>query len=159
MSVMRGEDGELVVVCAAPTWVRAPPRGPSGSTLTDVIDDLGVRHVNDYIDKPHERFTLWAGGLIGLAGLPTSAAVRSDFADTVTAPGTLTTPPTAFVSGDDLAAKQLVRTVLHDLGWDDDWVLDLGGISTARGTEAMALMVPSLLSALGFAPFALTVAR
>lgn len=77
----------------------------------------------------------------------------------MTAPGTLTTPPTAFVSGDDLAAKQLVRTVLHGLGWHDGWVLDLGGISTARGTEAMALMVPSLLAALGFAPFALTVAR
>lgn len=48
---------------------------------------------------------------------------------------------------------------LHDLGWDDDWVLDLGGISTARGTEAMALMVPGLLGAIGFVPFALTVAR
>jgi hypothetical protein len=52
-----------------------------------------------------------------------------------------------------------VRTVLHDLGWDDDWVLDLGGISTARGTEAMALMVPGLLGAIGFVPSALTVAR
>lgn len=74
-------------------------------------------------------------------------------------PGSLTTPPTAFVSGDDPAAKQLVQTVLHDLGWNDDWILDLGGISTARGTEAMALMVPSLLGAIGFLPFALTVAR
>lgn len=77
----------------------------------------------------------------------------------MTAPGTLTAPPTAFVSGDDLDAKRLVRTVLHDLGWHDDWVLDLGGIGTARGTEAMALMVPSLLGVLGFVPFALTVAR
>lgn len=74
-------------------------------------------------------------------------------------PGSLPTPPTAFLSGDDPAAKQLVQTVLHGLGWNDDWILDLGGISTARGTEAMALMVPSLLSAIGFAPFALTVAR
>ncbi|KTR17096.1 NADPH-dependent F420 reductase [Curtobacterium citreum] len=77
----------------------------------------------------------------------------------MTAPGNLTAPPTAFVSGDDVDAKRLVRTVLQDLGWDDDWILDLGGISTARGTEAMALMVPSLLGALGFVPFALTVAR
>ncbi|TDN41931.1 hypothetical protein EDF64_11410 [Curtobacterium flaccumfaciens] len=74
-------------------------------------------------------------------------------------PGSLTTPPTAFLSGDDPAAKQLVQTVLHGLGWNDDWILDLGGISTARGTEAMALMVPSLLGAIGFVPFALTVAR
>lgn len=74
-------------------------------------------------------------------------------------PGSLTTPPTAFLSGDDPAAKQLVQTVLHGLGWNDDWILDLGSISTARGTEAMALMVPSLLGAIGFVPFALAVAR
>jgi hypothetical protein len=38
-------------------------------------------------------------------------------------------------------------------------MIDLGPIDTARGTEAMALLVPSLLGALGFQPFALTVAR
>lgn len=70
-----------------------------------------------------------------------------------------TSSPTAFVSGDDHAAKQLVRTILHSIGWNDDRILDLGGISTARGTEAMALMVPSLLGTLGLVPFALTVAH
>lgn len=77
----------------------------------------------------------------------------------MTDPGSLTAPPTAFVSGDDAAAKQLVRGVLHDLGWNDAWILDLGGISTARGTEAMTLMVPSLLNSIGFTPFALSIAR
>ena len=77
----------------------------------------------------------------------------------MTRPGALRNPPTAFLSGDDLTAKQSVRAVLHSLGWDEEWVVDLGGISTARGTEAMALMVPSLLGAVGFIPFALAVAR
>lgn len=77
----------------------------------------------------------------------------------MTDPGALRMPPTAFLSGDDPAAKQLVGTALHSLGWEDEWIVDLGGISTARGTEAMALMVPSLLSAVGFVPFALAVAR
>jgi hypothetical protein len=77
----------------------------------------------------------------------------------MTDPGALAAQPTAFLSGDDPAAKQLVRTTLRSLGWDDDWIVDLGGVSTARGTEAMALMVPSLLGAVGFVPFALALAR
>jgi len=77
----------------------------------------------------------------------------------MTDPGALRTPPTAFLSGDDLTAKALVQSVLSSLGWDHEWIVDLGGIRTARGTEAMALMVPSLLGAVGFIPFALAVAR
>ncbi|MFL2000856.1 NADPH-dependent F420 reductase [Microbacterium sp. A1-JK] len=77
----------------------------------------------------------------------------------MTAPGALQTPPTAYLSGDDASAKSTVHAVLGSLGWQDDWVIDLGGINTARGTEAMALMVPSLLGSLGFVPFALAVAR
>jgi hypothetical protein len=77
----------------------------------------------------------------------------------MTNPGALAVPPTAFLSGDDLSAKSLVRDVLRELGWKEEWILDLGGIVTARGTEAMALMVPSLLGSIGFSPFALSVAR
>jgi hypothetical protein len=77
----------------------------------------------------------------------------------MTAPATLATPPTALLSGNDPAAKALVGTVLHSLGWESQWIVDLGGINTARGTEAMALIVPSLLSVVGFVPFALAIAR
>lgn len=74
-------------------------------------------------------------------------------------PGALAVPPTTFLSGDDPSAKELVQIVLGILGWRDDWIVDLGGIATARGTEAMALIVPSLLGAIGFTPFAISVAR
>lgn len=74
-------------------------------------------------------------------------------------PGALAVPPTAFLSGDDASAKRLVRAVLGRLGWREDWVIDLGGVATARGPEAMALIVPSLIGAIGFAPFALSVSR
>lgn len=77
----------------------------------------------------------------------------------MTAPATLSTPPTAFLSGDDAEAKALVRDVLAGLGWRDEWMLDLGPITTARGTEAVALLVPALLGALGFTPFAISIAR
>lgn len=95
-------------------------------------------------------------------GLPDTKVVKglnTMLFSVMTDPGTLTAPPTAFLSGDDPAARQVVRTVLHSVGWDDAWVVDLGGISTARGTEAMALIVPSLLGVFGFVPFALSVAR
>jgi 8-hydroxy-5-deazaflavin:NADPH oxidoreductase len=77
----------------------------------------------------------------------------------MTTPGALGVAPSVFVSGDHPEAKFRVRKLLAELGWDDEWILDIGGIDTAQGTEAFALLVPSLLQTLGFAPFALAIAR
>ena len=74
------------------------------------------------------------------------------------APRSLSNSPTVFVSGDDADAKGQVKALLADLGWPAGQVLDLGGIQSARATEAMILMVPYLIAARGFKPFALTVA-
>lgn len=76
----------------------------------------------------------------------------------MTAPRSLSTPPTAFLSGDDPAAKATVRDLLGDLGWPPEWIMDLGGISTARSTEALVLLVPHVIRSRGLAPFAVTVA-
>jgi hypothetical protein len=43
--------------------------------------------------------------------------------------------PTMFVCGNDAAAKQSVIEILKSFGWKD--IIDLGDISTARGTEMM----------------------
>ncbi|MFD9722206.1 NADPH-dependent F420 reductase [Streptomyces sp. NPDC059072] len=77
----------------------------------------------------------------------------------MTAPETLTTPPTAYLSGDDHNAKKTVTRLLGDLGWQPAWMEDLGGITTARATEAMILMVPHILRRHGFKPFAVSLAR
>ncbi|MET9463877.1 3-hydroxyacyl-CoA dehydrogenase NAD-binding domain-containing protein [Streptomyces sp. NPDC006544] len=77
----------------------------------------------------------------------------------MTAPSLLTQPPTAFLSGEDPQAKQTVRDMLTDLGWRKEWITDLGGIRTARATEAAILFVPHVIRSSGFAPFALSVAR
>jgi predicted dinucleotide-binding enzyme len=42
-----------------------------------------------------------------------------------------------FLSGNDAAAKEAVRGLLRQFGWKDDEIIDLGDLTTARGTEAV----------------------
>ncbi|MFJ8016100.1 NADPH-dependent F420 reductase [Streptomyces sp. NPDC096339] len=77
----------------------------------------------------------------------------------MTAPASLTQPPTAFLSGEDPQAKQTVHDLLTDLGWRKEWITDLGGIQTARAAEAAILFVPHVIRSSGFTPFALSIAR
>ncbi|WP_042433327.1 NADPH-dependent F420 reductase [Streptacidiphilus anmyonensis] len=77
----------------------------------------------------------------------------------MTAPATLTRAPDAFLSGEDPKAKQTVREVLIDLGWREEWITDLGGIQSARATEAAILFVPHVIRSSGFVPFAISIAR
>lgn len=77
----------------------------------------------------------------------------------MTAPETLAVPATAYLSGDDQNAKKTVTGLLGDLGWQPAWIEDLGGITTARATEAMILVVPHILRRHGFKPFAVSLAR
>jgi len=74
-------------------------------------------------------------------------------------PRSLSIPPTAFLSGNDPDAKAVVGDLLGDLGWPPEWIMDLGNLATARGTEALVLLVPHVIRGRGFAPFALTLAR
>ncbi|WP_330358144.1 NADPH-dependent F420 reductase [Streptomyces chartreusis] len=75
----------------------------------------------------------------------------------MTAPATLSQPATVFLSGEDRSAKEIVRGLLVDLGWREEWITDLGGVETARATEAAVLFVPHVIRARGFAPFAISV--
>lgn len=96
------------------------------------------------------------------AALPDTAVVKTlntVFYSVMADPRSLKTPPTAFLSGDDPAAKATVQGLLGDLGWPLEWTLDLGGVATARGPEAMVAVVPDVMRSQGFLPFALTVAR
>ncbi|MDQ0688569.1 putative dinucleotide-binding enzyme [Streptomyces sp. B4I13] len=77
----------------------------------------------------------------------------------MTAPAALAQPPTVFLSGESPQAKQVVRGLLADLGWRPEWITDLGGIESARATEAAILFVPHVIRSSGFAPFAVSIAR
>ncbi|MGC0343686.1 NADPH-dependent F420 reductase [Streptomyces sp. SLBN-8D4] len=77
----------------------------------------------------------------------------------MTAPTALTQTPTVFLSGEDAEAKQVVRGLLGDLSWQQEWITDLGGIETARAAEAAILFVPHVIRSSGFAPFAVSITR
>lgn len=62
-----------------------------------------------------------------------------------------------FVSGDDSAAKATVTALLRDFGHTD--VIDLGDLSTARGTEMLLPVWVRLLGALGTPMFNFKIVR
>ena len=64
---------------------------------------------------------------------------------------------TVFLSGNDPAAKAEVADVLRELGWQD--ILDLGDITTARGTEMMLAIGHAVMQALSPAEIAFKVVR
>lgn len=80
-------------------------------------------------------------------------------ADLLVDPASLKIPPTAFLSGEDGDAKQVAEQILADLGWPAEWVIDLGGVDTARAPEAFILLIRPLFSALGPIPFGMSIAR
>ena len=44
---------------------------------------------------------------------------------------------TNFICGNDAEGKQKVKALLSEFGWKNENILDLGDISSARGTEAV----------------------
>jgi 8-hydroxy-5-deazaflavin:NADPH oxidoreductase len=58
-----------------------------------------------------------------------------------------------FVSGDDSAAKQEVAQLLERFGWRVEHIVDLGDISTSRGTEMYLPLWLRLMQALGTVRF------
>jgi predicted dinucleotide-binding enzyme len=93
-----------------------------------------------------------------LPGTPVVKTLNTMLFPVMTNPRMLTVPPTAFLSGDDLAAKGAVRGLLGELGWPEEWIQDLGPLSTARATEATILLTTAVLKVRGLVPLALTVA-
>src|SRR5215207_2394787 len=68
-------------------------------------------------------------------------------------------PHEVFVAGDDEAAKATVTALLRQFGWPEGAVLDVGGLTAARGLEAAVLFWVTLRMAVGHNRFNLHVAR
>ena len=74
-------------------------------------------------------------------------------------PDTLPGEHVVFVSGDDPQAKAKVVSLLESFGWPTARILDLGGLATARGTEAFLLLWLAIRQALGEGEFNIAIAR
>lgn len=68
-------------------------------------------------------------------------------------PRSLPSTHTVFLSGNDPGAKDRVRELLRSFGWQDDEMIDLGDITTARGTEQLLPIWVRLYGALGHGMF------
>lgn len=77
----------------------------------------------------------------------------------MTDPKILPIPTTAFLSGDDPAAKAVVAGLITDLGWPESALLDLGGLRTARATEHHYLLFVATYLALDTLVFNSAVVR
>jgi hypothetical protein len=78
-------------------------------------------------------------------------------ASLMTRPDLLPEPTTVFLSGDDAEAKAVVAGLLGEFGWRD--VLDLGGITTARGPEMYLPLWLRTMGAVGGPQFNLRIVR
>lgn len=47
---------------------------------------------------------------------------------------------TNFICGNDEQAKEKVKNLLHEIGWKEESILDLGDITASRGTENLLLL-------------------
>lgn len=72
-------------------------------------------------------------------------------------PDALPESSSVFVSGDDAGAKKVVSMLLHEFGHSD--VIDLGDLSTARGTEMLMPVWLRLWGALGTPMFNYKIVR
>jgi 8-hydroxy-5-deazaflavin:NADPH oxidoreductase len=66
-------------------------------------------------------------------------------------PSLLKEETSIFISGNDPGAKLAVKKLLNDFGWND--IIDLGDITTSRGTEQLLPIWIRLMSSLGTAMF------
>ncbi len=92
--------------------------------------------------------------------LPETHVVKT--LNTVTAPvmvepGIVGEEISVFLSGNDVDAKLVTKTILHEFGWTD--IIDLGDITTARGPEMFLPLWLRLYFAQGHANFGIKVVR
>lgn len=80
-------------------------------------------------------------------------ALNTMSAGIMVAPESISGTHTVFVSGNSAIAKKSVIDLLKSMGWDKKDIIDLGDISTARGTEMLLPIWLRLWGALGHVNF------
>lgn len=130
----------------------------AGKVVVDVANALDFSQGGPGVALPPE-------GSVGAqlqAAFPAARVVKSlntVNAEVMMAPARLPGTHCVFLSGEDAAAKQQVRALLQEIGWQPEGIVDLGGIETARGPELYMPLWLSLMAAGGSPLFNIAVVR
>ena len=157
------EFGELAFNCTAGAGaldaVGSAEAGLKGKVLVDVSNPL--EHHDDGTTTLFVANEDSLGEQIQRAvpGTRVVKALNTMTANVMVNPSLVPGDHVAFVCGDDAAAKSTVTGLLGELGWPAERVIDVGGISAARGTEGYLLLWLRLMGAVGHAYFNIAVQR
>jgi predicted dinucleotide-binding enzyme len=150
--------GELVFNCTAgihslAALEAAGPTNLAGKVLVDVANPLdfsqgfppflGVSNT-DSIGEQAQR---------ALPETRVVKALNTMNCSVMVDPGAVPGDHTAFLCGEDAAAKAQVAALIGTFGWPPERVLDLGGIRSARGLEMYLPLWLELMGALGTGAF------
>lgn len=155
--------GELVFNCTSGDGALAALEAAGADNLADKIL-LDLSNPLDFSKGFPPRLSIGNDDSLGEAiqrALPRTKVVKTlnTMSNPIMVePGQIPGDHVVFVSGDDAEAKRVVTRLLKEqFGWRE--VVDLGGISTARGTEAWLLLWTRLYAALGTGDFNIQIVR
>jgi 8-hydroxy-5-deazaflavin:NADPH oxidoreductase len=92
-------------------------------------------------------------------GLRVVKSLNTMSSDVMVRPELLAGDHVVFTSGDDADAKAVVAGLLRELGWPEAAIVDLGDLSTARGTEQLLPLWVRLYGVLGTNRFNIGIVR
>jgi 8-hydroxy-5-deazaflavin:NADPH oxidoreductase len=85
--------------------------------------------------------------------------LNSVFVEVMIEPARLPGRHNIFVAGDDASAKETIKGLLHEFGWPEEVIVDLGGIVAARATEMYMQLYFTFIGVLGTFDFNIAVVR
>lgn len=132
--------GEMIINCSKGTatleiLASAGAENLAGKVLVDIANPLGAP------DMGLPTLTICNDTSLGeqiQAAYPATKVVKTlntMWCGIMVHPRMLPDTHQVYMSGNDAGAKEQVKTMLQSFGWMDEEILDLGDITTARGTE------------------------
>lgn len=140
--------GEWIFVCIDGAYTIATLQAAGAGALDGkLVIDISNLPVPD----PSETGSLGLSVQRAFPGARVVKTLNCVSAEFMTDPSLLAGNHTVFVSGDDAGAKQAVTDMLASFGWRS--IVDLGGITSARGPEHFVALWVEINKALGITDF------
>lgn len=125
----------------------------AGKLLIDVANALAFSDGSAPVISATDRNSLGEQIQRALPETRVVKALNTVNSDVMVDPARVPGDHVIFVSGDDQAAKGQATQLLGEFGWPEDRVIDLGGITTARGPEMYVALWLRLMGALDSTQF------